>query len=158
MTDRRLKWLLVASLALNVAIVGVIVGALLKGPPPAPWPGIALWQYARALPDPYRRDLGRSLREKPGDWVGPRQALRGQRSALAAALTADPYAPDAVAALLGREAALTTELSTRGVELLLAQIERMSPEERSAYAAALTAEREHDEHERAHGGRARDRR
>ena len=53
-----LKWALVASLAVNLAFVGLVVGALIKGPPHAPWPGIALWHYARALPDPYRRDLG----------------------------------------------------------------------------------------------------
>jgi uncharacterized membrane protein len=139
----RLKWALVASLAVNLAFAGLVAGALIKGPPRAPWPGIALWHYARALPDPYRHELGRTLRENRREWMGPREALRGQRDALAAALTAEPYAPAAVAELLQREAQLTGELSARGAALLLAQIERMSPEERSAYAIALTAEREH---------------
>ena len=75
----RLKWALVASLGLNLAVVGLIAGALVKGPPPRPLPGIALWHYARALPDPYRRDLGRALRDNRRDWIGPREALRGQR-------------------------------------------------------------------------------
>jgi uncharacterized membrane protein len=138
MTGRHLKWALIASLAVNLGFVGLVAGALLKGPQRGPWPGIALWHYARALPEPYRDDLGRSLREGRGEWVGPREALRGQRKALAAALAADPYDAAAVAALLHREADLTAELSDRGVVLLLAQIERMSPEERRAYAAALT--------------------
>jgi uncharacterized membrane protein len=139
----RLKWVLVASLAMNLAFVGLVAGALTKGPPPAAWPGIALWQYARALPDPYRHDLGRTLRDNRRDWMAPREALRGQRDALAAALTAEPYAPEAVAELLEREAQLTGELSAHGATLLLAQIERMSPEERAAYAAALTEEHRH---------------
>jgi uncharacterized membrane protein len=142
MTGRRLKWALVASLALNVAIAGVVIGALIKGPPPAPWPGIALWHYARALPEPYREALGGSLRDNRRDWSGPREALRGQRAALAVALTAEPFTPTAIADLLSREAELTGELSARGAALLLAQIERMTPEDRAAYAAALTAPRE----------------
>ena len=82
-----------------------VAGAVLKGPAArAPWPGIALLQYARALPDPFREDLGRALRARgPGLEGSARQALRGQREALATALTAEPYAPDTVAALFARE-------------------------------------------------------
>jgi uncharacterized membrane protein len=152
MTDRRLKWALIASLALNVAIAGVVIGALIKGPPPAPWSGIALWHYARALPEPYRADLGIVLRDNRKDWAGPREALRSQRAALATALVTEPYAPARVADILNREVALTGELAARGTALLLAQIDRMTPAERAAYAAALTAPRErrggHDDRER----------
>ena len=131
------KWALVASLGVNLAFAGLIGGALLKGPPPAPWPGIALLQYARALPDPYRGALEATLRDRTHDWKGPREALRGQREALAAALTAEPYLPETVASHFAREAALTTELSDRATTLLLEQIARMSPEDRAAYALAL---------------------
>lgn len=140
MADSRrtwMKWALVASVGLNLAFAGLVAGALIKGPPPAPWPGIALLQYARALPEPFREDLGHALRDRGPDWKGPREALRGQREALAAALTAEPYAPDTVAALLARETELTSELSNRGATLLVEQIGRMSPEERATYAAAL---------------------
>ena len=136
-TRRVWKWALVGSVALNLAFAGLVAGALLKGPPPAPWPGIALLQYARALPDPFREDLGHALRARGPAWKGPREALRGQREALATALTAEPYAPDTVAALFARETELTTELSNRGAALLLEQIGRMTPEARAAYAASL---------------------
>jgi uncharacterized membrane protein len=129
-------WALVASLALNLALVGLIAGAAFKGRP-EPMPGITLWRYARALPEPYRHDLGQALRESRRDWIGPREALRGQRTALAAALTAEPFEPVKVADVLRHETDLTGELATRGTELLLAQIGRMSPEERAAYAQAL---------------------
>ena len=136
-----LKWALVASVALNLAFAGLVAGALIKGPPPAPWPGIALFQYARALPDPYRDDLRDSLRERRQEWKDAREALRDQRRALATALTAEPYAPETVADLLHREVTLTSELSGRGADLLLAQIERMSPQDRAGYAAALLEDR-----------------
>jgi uncharacterized membrane protein len=143
MTRPWLKWALVASLGLNLATLGLIGGAVVKGPPAGPMPGLALWHYARALPDPYRRDLGRALRASRRDWIGPRDALRGQRAALAAALTAEPFQAAAVEAVLARQARLTDELAARGTRMLMAQIGRMTPEERGAYAQALTEQRWH---------------
>ena len=63
---RWMTWALVASLGLNLLGLGLIGGAWLKGPPPGPMPGVALWRYARAMPDPYRHDLGRALRDSRG--------------------------------------------------------------------------------------------
>jgi uncharacterized membrane protein len=134
----RLKWALVASLGLNLVFVGLFAAAVFRGPPPPPAPG--LWHYARTLPDPYRRDLGRALRDSRHDWSGPRDALRGQRQAMSDALTSEPFDPARVAAVLGEESKLLGELSARGRELLLAEIARMSPADRAAYAAALRAD------------------
>lgn len=136
------RWLLVASLGLNLLIVGMAAGAFLLGPrhPPPP-PGAAIWHYGKALPDPYRRALAQDLRASRGDWSSARDTLRGQREALAAALEIEPYDPAAVAAVLDREASLTVELATRGTGLLLAQISRMPPADRRAYAEALRRDR-----------------
>jgi len=128
-------WALAASLGLNLVFVGLIAGALVKGPPAPPMPGMS--QYVRALPEANRRDLGRSLRASRPDWAGMREAWHGRRRALAAALTAEPFDPAAVAALLEKDRALAGDLAARGAGLLVAEIERMSPEERAAYAAAL---------------------
>ena len=83
-----MKWALIGSLGLNLALAGLILGAIAKGPPPPPPPG-GLWFYGRSLPEPYRGDLGRALRDNRGDWAGPREALSDQRAAFAAA--AAPY-------------------------------------------------------------------
>jgi len=130
-----LRWALVASLGLNLIFVGLVAGALIKGPPAPPLPGIS--QYVRALPEAKRRDLGRSLRASRPDWPGMREAWHARRRALAAALTAEPFDPAAVAVLLEEDRGLAGELASRGTSLLLAEIERMSPAERAAYAAAL---------------------
>ena len=103
----------------------MIGGALLQGPAAAA-PGFALWHYARALPEPYRRDLGRALRGAATTWTGPREALRGEQAAVAAALTADPFEPESDE-VLGRETEITDELAQRGAELLVDEIGRMSP-------------------------------
>lgn len=137
----RLKWALVASLGLNLIFVGLLAGAVFRGPPPPPIPG--LWHYARALPDPYRRDLSRALRDSRRDWIGPRDALRAQQQAMAAALTAEPFDPAAVAEVLARETSLSGELSARGREMLLAEIARMSAADRAAYAEVLNAGHHH---------------
>jgi uncharacterized membrane protein len=136
-----MRWALLVSLGLNLVAAGVIGGALIKGPPPAPVTGPALWRYARALPDPYRHDLGQALRASRGDWAGAREALRGQQAALAAALTAEPFDPKAVEAVLTRQTQVTDDLAGRGVGLLLAQIGRMDPSGRAAYAEALRNDR-----------------
>ena len=115
----RLKWALVASLGLNLVFAGLSAAALFRGPPPPPMPG--LWHYARALPDPYRRDLGRALRQHRHDWIGPREALRGKGAAMSAALTAEPFDPAAVAAVLASETKLIGDLSARVKEILGAQ-------------------------------------
>ena len=132
-------WLIVASLGLNLALLGVIGGAMLKGPPPPPLPGIG--HYARALPEPYRRQIGHALRESRRDWGGTREAIRAQRDALAAALTAEPFDPAGVADVLKEESRLIDALAARGTGLLIAQLEQMSAEERAAYAEELRAER-----------------
>jgi len=137
-----MRWALPVSLGLNLVAAGLIGGALIKGPPPpAPVPGPALWRYARALPDPYRHDLGQALRASRGDWAGPREALRGQQAALAAALTAEPFDPKAVVTVLTRQTQVTDDLAGRGVGLLLDQIGRMDAAGRAAYAEALRSDR-----------------
>ena len=67
----------------------------------------------------------------------PYEALRGQRAAMAAALTAEPFDPEAVAKVLASETKLIGDLSARGRELLLAEIGRMSAAERAAYAEEI---------------------
>ena len=138
----RTRWVLVASLGLNLVAAGIIGGAILKGPPPPdPGPGPALWSFARALPDPYRDDLGRSLRATRKEWIGPREAMESLSRRMAAALRAEPFDPAAVRALLAERNDVAHRLGLQGADLLMAQIARMSPEDRVAYATALLERR-----------------
>ncbi|MBP7243483.1 periplasmic heavy metal sensor [Amaricoccus sp.] len=131
--------LLVASLGLNLAFVGLMAGLALKGPPGPHGPGgdPGLRFYGDALPEPYRGELGRSLRASRGEWVGQRQRLRGLRADLAAALTAEPYDPAAVSAVLDDGTGIMAALGRRGTGLLLEQIGRMDAEARAEYARRL---------------------
>lgn len=138
---RWMTWALVVSVGLNLAMLGLAAGVLLKGPRPDRVAGPALVQYARAMPRPYQRDLRRALRASRADWSGPREALRAQRGALADALVAEPFDAEAVLAILEREGALADDLAARGARLLMEQIGRMSAQDRAAYAAALRQSR-----------------
>jgi uncharacterized membrane protein len=141
---RHRRWptiLLVASLGLNLAFVGLAAGFVLRGPPP---PGeVGLWRYGAALPEPHRGALAAALRESRGEWMAPRRALRAQRAALAAALVAEPYNPAAVADVLAAERRMLGALADRGTDLLLAEIGRMDAAERRAFAEALRRRPEH---------------
>lgn len=133
------RWVLVASLGLNLVAVGTIGGAILKGPPPPdPGPGPALWSFARALPDHYRQDLGEALRATRNDWFGRRETMDGLSRSMADALRAEPFEPEAVRAVLVQQTQIANQLGQQGMQLLMEQIARMSSEDRAAYATALT--------------------
>ncbi len=142
--SRRWTWtriVLIASLGLNLAVVGTVSSLALRDPRPEVPAGFGMRDYANALPDPYRHDLGRALHESRADWRGPREALRAQRTALAAALTAELYDPAAVERILGAESRILAALADKGTALLLAQIARMHADTRHAYAEALMGAR-----------------
>ncbi len=138
----RRRLILILSLGLNLVFLGIAAGAFLHGPPKPPPGGPALWHYGRSLPEPYRDELVRDLRDTRDDWREARDSLRGQRAALAEALVAQPFDPAAVVAVLDLERRLISDLTARGTALLMEQITRMSPEDRAAYAEALRQEPE----------------
>jgi hypothetical protein len=86
---RWIVWALVASLGLNLAILGLAAGAFMHGPP-APQPPEVRWVHVRALPGPYRREMVRSMHGERRDWQARRETLRDRRETLAAARRADP--------------------------------------------------------------------
>lgn len=136
----RPRWLvvaLVASLGLNLAVAGLVAGIAWHGPPPPGGRGDGLWRYGADLPEPFRRDLGRAMRDGRGDWRGPHARLRAQREALAEALETEPYDPAAVVRVLRNERDLFDALANSAATLLLEQIARMAPRERATYAEAL---------------------
>lgn len=144
----RRRWLgyaLAASLAVNLAVLGLVAGLAFKGPPGRPGPEMGLWRYAAALPPPYRRDLQKELREGRQDWRAERARLGNQRAALAAALTAEPYDKTRVAAILTSEREMLEGLALRGSGLLLDLIDRMDAGARADYAARLLAPPKADE-------------
>lgn len=138
---RRTGVFLGLSLALNLVIVGAIVGLLLfaRGGDPER-PGAELRAAGRLpvaamLPPEARKQLRAGLRESGGrDKSADRGAWRAQAEALDAALRADPFDPARVTAALAERRALRDSRAAE-VDLVLVEVlAGLSPEQRAGFA------------------------
>lgn len=149
MTDRKktapvrgLRIALAISVALNLAVVGLVGGTLLRadglrGPAMPRDPGFGFF-HAALTPD-NRADLRRRLRTaEPGFAAEPR-ALRQDVAAIVAALRAEPFVPGALdVAMQAQVARLRTRLDV-GQNLLLNYLSDLPALERQAIADRLEA-------------------
>jgi uncharacterized membrane protein len=149
------RWTRVAlfvSLALNLAVVGVIVGHVLSDGPPdrrdrrtGDDPVIP---YTRAFDDHQRRELGRSLRDSfERKRFGSGSFMADYRAALAV-LRADPFDPDALQTILQAQAAQAETRRAAGQGVLTAYLASLDSEARRAYADRLEAQIEKMEERR----------
>jgi len=143
----RSRWWLVASVLLNVLLVGVLIGAAINrhddgpapgdGPPPIQRGGaftadreLAEAIFA-ALTRDERRQARRELRRSWGNLRDRREAVSAARNRLRQALTAEPFDGEAVAdamdAMRREELAVRLEIEKR----LLALLARLDPDARA---------------------------
>lgn len=128
--------LLIVSLAINLLVIGAVVGTALrvrnndhvKAPPGF---GSALY---RALPKHERQAMRAELSGLHRQGVDHRTA---DFQALGDALRAEPFAADAVEALLGQQAQVMSEMQSALQEQWLIRVSAMSPKERVEYADRL---------------------
>ncbi|MEJ6401288.1 periplasmic heavy metal sensor [Yoonia sp. 2307UL14-13] len=130
---------LVASLALNLLIVGFFVGTALSGRADGPLRGLELGPgpFARALAPDERRAVLRAIRR--GERL-PRAELRENMQALVTALRAEPFDADSVDQAMRVQRDRLAQLQDDAQTALLAQIIAMTPERRAAFADQLEAE------------------
>ncbi len=139
---RGLKVILAVSLALNLAVVGIVSGVALKshGHDGARVPDVRelnFGPFSEALSRPERRDL---LRGFIGDRAGLREMrgqIGGEFQAVFAAVRANPFDPAALDTALSLQTRSTVERLDRGRKSLQSVILAMTPEERAAYADRL---------------------
>lgn len=128
------------SLAMNVLVISLAAGFLLRGERDAPPPRNArdmVAPYTAALSREDRREIGRKifqgLREE-----GPRRDLRERARAeyheALELLRADPFDASAFSEVLGRQSSRAVERQKRGEDVLIRHLETMSSAERAAYA------------------------
>lgn len=146
MAGRRMRWALIASLAVNLLVVAAVAGALLTrfdgprsrdraigGPPD-------IRALARGLDQDSRQALIRGLRSDP-DLRGGRGRLREARAGIAAALRAKPFDRAAFEAALADRRDVQAALAARGASALADVIADLSPETRAELADRLTSRR-----------------
>lgn len=146
---RWLKAALVVSLALNLAVAGMIAGALLgerrdtRRPPATEMArDLGLGPYTRALETEDRRALGDAVRARVRAAGGPRAIRSEIRQGFAEvldAIRAEPFDPDRVADLIAAQGARAEARRELGAALLVERLAGMDAARRAAYADRLEA-------------------
>lgn len=135
--------LLVLSLAMNLAVIGIVAGAALGQDRDGgrlhtlQSRDIGYGPFVAALSEGERRDLGRDLRAAPGPERISRAALRREFETMLAALRAEPFDGAAFEALLDDKRLTLIERQKVGQDAFVARINAMSEADRAAFADRL---------------------
>jgi uncharacterized membrane protein len=136
----RTRLALMLSLALNLALAGLIAGALIRGGPDggmARGPGDEVRDLLRAMPEGPQRALIADLRGQRDTFRQGWAEFRALRLALADAVAATPFDAARVAAALDDMAGFWDRMGGIGRGLIQTRIAAMSDAERAAFAEAL---------------------
>lgn len=136
-SSRLMRIVLVLSLALNLAVVGIVAGVAVSGRLGGPAPrsvDFGLGPVSQALDPAERRAIRQALRR---EGALRNLDLRARAEAMIAALRADPFDRAALELLLDEQAARIGQLQGAAQEAFLDQIAAMTPERRAAFAERL---------------------
>lgn len=141
------RWLwpaLLVSVALNLAVAGLVAGAFLSPDGPRNGGedrrairGVLGEPFFRALPKDERRAMVRDIVGQRDKFREGREALRERVANFLDALRAEDFDRAEVERLLSQQRQAAVQRQTLGEELLLDRLEAMTPAERAAYADAL---------------------
>ena len=137
---RGLRIALALSVALNLAVLGVVAGALLRDGPglhPPMARDLAFGPYTEALSRDDRKALRRALFERAPEIRDTRRKMRDETRALLDLLRATPFDPAAVKARMQDQQARMEQQLRLGQGVLQDLILAMSPEDRRAFADRL---------------------
>ncbi len=138
------RGLLVASLALNLLIVGAVIGAVVSGGGPGHGRDVARetrgTPFVRALSPDDRRKVVRGMVAERRSLREGRDDLRDGFEGLLQALRADSFDEDAIRGSLERQRQAMRKGNEVGEKVLVARLAEMTAEERRAYADRLEAQ------------------
>lgn len=141
---RWLKLALVLSLGVNLAVVGVVLGAVLGHGaflPGARAPSdIGFRPMSRAMSATDRAALRSDLRAAAGEWRALNAARSDEAATMLRILRSEPFEPAELRALLDAQQARTQARIAHVNEVLVARIAAMEPAERGAFAERLEEE------------------
>ncbi len=138
-TGRGVKIALAVSVALNLVIVGLVAGAMVKDAAFAGrGPGsMGLGVFTEAFSRDDRRALRKALAAEAPSFRATRASAEAEYAALIAALRAEPFDEIAVKAALSRIAAATVTQLQLGREVIEAHLLAMPTADRLAFAKRL---------------------
>lgn len=138
--SRRLKIAFAVSLAMNLAVAGLVAGVWLHDGGPGRGGGprdLAFGPFSEAFSPADRKALRAALRDNMAEIRANRVAARAEFKSLLAALRADPYVPAAADAALGAIVTRNAARLAQGQKLLAERIAAMAPQDRLAFADRL---------------------
>lgn len=129
------------SAAVNLMIVGVVVGAVMRGPPKGfeMVRDLGFGPYSAALSEEDRKELRKAFRALFPDPKAVRRLMRDDLDAVLQALRADPFQPEILEAALARQKQRLREKLDQGQDLLRDRLVAMSVAERREFADRLEA-------------------
>lgn len=137
-TARGVKIALALSVALNLAVAGLAVGAWLGDGPHRGMPrDMSFGPFSEALDDDDRRAIRKTLMARLGEFREQRDAARAEFDTLLGALRADPFDAAALKAALAALEARNAERLELGRSLIETRLIEMTPEERAEFADRL---------------------
>lgn len=131
------KVLLAISLALNLAVIGMLGGAALRGHSPRAQTAEGVSILARAMPFKFQTQLRGAIRDRRNDLRPDREAMRLLRTNLIDALEAEPFDISAVETVLSNQRTLLSNLIVVGHSEVIAQIAAMDAQDRARYVENL---------------------
>jgi uncharacterized membrane protein len=137
-SGRKLRIALAVSVALNLLIVGLVAGAMLRGGPPDRMVrDLDFGPFTEALTSEDRDALRRDFIRQAPDLRDMRRQMRDDFRSVLAALRADPFDVEALRDVVANQGDRMAARLALGQDLILARIAAMTPAERAAFADRL---------------------
>lgn len=139
-SGKGLRIALAVSVALNLAVAGVVVGAMVKHDGPAgrmEGRDLGFGPFTEALTPEQRATLRRAYIAKMPDLRAARQEMRADQRTLLANLRADPFDPAALSAVLASQSQRATGQLAVGQGLLRDLLLSMDAQARHGFADRL---------------------
>ena len=140
-SPRRWRWLLVASLALNLLFVGGVTALWLKGPPGhgrwgASQTAFGIMRFSGGLPPERREAVRKHLREARSNLKNVREDLRSARRRAAEVLASSDYTTEKMKVALDAVAENDNRMRALGTAALMSAIGELTPDDRLKLAEA----------------------
>ena len=145
-TPKALRWVLVASLALNFAVGGVMLGNVLRGGPGGRdmMRDMGFGPYDAALRPQDRDTLRAALRHKSSDLKATRAIAGADLLGVVTSLRATPFDPAALGAAMTAQQDHLAARMQFGTDAMRDFLISLSPQERLAFADRLEERLRHD--------------
>jgi uncharacterized membrane protein len=135
--DRRLKLILIASLAVNLLVVGAVAGSMIfgrHGPRHGGSPGddYGLMGFTRVLSSDRRGPIRKAIKEQRETFKPLREAVDEARRQAADVLVVEPFSRDRLREAFDKINDADMKLKSAGQAMLLGTAETLTPDERRA--------------------------